>query len=135
MTSLSVAVIIFDQTSPEPCGRRTVTSPNAPCTRLPMGFGQQRDRTSPALLVTMATRSLSLRSNPCFLATIFAIFTSPRTCLVPEGPQSEPRQTDTPRALAAATFVVDPYSHRFENGDHTTPPAAAFGQRFQSASE
>src|SRR5262249_44253905 len=59
---------------------------------------------------------------------------SPSTCFVPDGPQSDPRQISSPRFFASGMFVVDPYSHKLENGDQTTAPASALGQRAQSAS-
>src|SRR4026207_933196 len=95
-TSRSVADTILDQIDPPPPPTRsTEPSPNPPAAGRPAGGPQQRPSTSPGLQVGMSTKSRSWRPYPRFLAASFATFTSPRTFLVPDGPQSEPRQTFT----------------------------------------
>ena len=51
---------------------------------------------------------------------------------MPDGDQSEPRATRSPAFVAETTSVVRPYSHRLENGDHTTVPGLGV-QRSKSA--
>src|SRR5258706_14596628 len=96
ITSLSVAATTCDHTDPPPPGRSTVTSPKPPWTSRPADRPQQRASTSPGLQVTISTRSESVSPYPSFLLASLATFSSPSTCLVPDGPQSQPRQTLIP---------------------------------------
>src|SRR4051812_1650142 len=118
----------------DPRARNTVMSAKASGTSRPITLFQQRESASPGLVVTIATSSRSLKPRPrCRLASL-ATFISPWTFFAPDGPQSGPRQIDTSRLRAAAMSVVEPYSHRLENGDQTIVPATCVGQRCQSAS-
>ena len=92
---------------------------------------------SPGLAVAISTRSASLSTPPRdSWFQVAAIFSSPSTLRVPDGVQSDPRQTRSPAALAAITSVVPPYSQRLENGDQTIapPPRASHSRKSSAAS-
>ena len=103
----------------------TAMSASPPATSRPAGRPQQRANASPGLAVTIWTRSKSETPHPSRSDTILATLSSPSRFLVPDGPQSVPRHTFTPCARASGIEAVSPYSHRFENGDHTNVPGPA----------
>ena len=76
---------------------------------------------SPGFDVTMRHSSRSLNNGPATLPgaggcrqapgsplASAATFSSPSTCFVPDGAQSDPRHSRTPAARAAATSSVPP---------------------------
>ena len=107
----------------------TSTSASAPARSRPTSTPQQRRSASPALAVAIIPRSRA-SSAPSSASSFHsaATFSSPSRFFVPDGPQSEPRQTRWPWRRAASTSVVPPYSQMFENGDHTIAPGARRAQ-------
>ena len=119
--------------APRPRPRITVTSAKPPSTRRPTGRCQHRSSNTPGFVVTISTICPFVNEQPNRSAAIRATFISPSRFLVPDGPQSEPRHTRTPHARASSINVVCPYNTRFDNGDHTTPPAVDAGHFAQLA--
>ncbi len=132
-TCCSFALRMRRHGPPRPWPRITVTSANAPGTSRPTGRDQHRSSSTPGLDVTIWTMSRSVRPKPKWSLAIRATFISPSRFFVPDGPQSEPRHTCTPRARARSTSVVSAYSTMFDSGDHTTPPGESSGHRSHPA--